>query len=134
VITIQFVLNALLFTFVKSSIEKKAKLAVIVAEKNKKKADRVQRRNTLMIFLSGISLLMMHLPDFIISLCLASLFNQILPNSFQVNLFYNSSHFYFDLANLLYFIYFSFNFFYFILFDLNFRKEFFNIFSNQKVK
>jgi hypothetical protein len=133
VIIIQFILNYMLFWFIKTSIDKKGKLGSVLSEKNKKNADNAQRRNTLMILVSGISLLLMHLPDFIISIYLANLFNKILPNSFEVNLFYHSSHFYFDLASLLYFIYYSFNFFYFMMFDLNYRKEFCSLFSKKKV-
>jgi hypothetical protein len=136
-IIIQFFLNILLFYFTKPFISDQKKL--INPEKSeKKKSNNVQRRTTIMIFLSGVSLLMMHFPDFIISVYLATLFIYVsggsLKNIYEIGLFEYSSQFYYDLASFLYFIHYSFYFLFFILFDKNFRKQFYSLFSKQKSK
>lgn len=110
---------------------KNKKKLVKADNRKKKKNNNVQRRTTIMIFLSGISILMMHLPDFIVSLFLASYFKYII-NVYDIGLFEYSSQYYYDLASLLYFMYFSFNYFFFMLFDKNFRRQFYSFFFKTK--
>jgi hypothetical protein len=102
----------------------------------KQKNKNVQKRTSIMIFLSGVSFCLMHMPDFVISLYLASFFSHnraiVDIDIYEIGLFEYSSQYFYDLASLLYFVYYSLNYFFFMLFDKNFRKQFSGTFANKK--
>jgi hypothetical protein len=131
----QFFLNLLILYSSKASITYKSDL--VNADKSRNLiSNKIQRRSLILILLSGASLLIMHLPDFVLTFYLATLFiyfsDRRLANVYEIGFFEYSSQYYYDLASLLYFLYYLFNFFFFILFDKNFRKQFYRIFFKQK--
>jgi hypothetical protein len=132
VFLIQTYLNIKLVIAVKEWIKQNNKLHTTVIDPMFAKQKKVQKNIKSMIILYTFIMLLMHLPESIISVYLATMFNHknalFLKNSINYQLFVYSSQFYFDVANLSYFFSFSFSFLFNILFNQVFRNVFMEVF------
>ncbi len=123
----QTLIDLYLMTFIQKTIRLSNQNVILFLSNSKYSSYEKSKRNIkLMIIISGLLLLIFHSPDMLISIYMGIFFKKIYGNYF--NYFELLSHMLINIAEIIYFMNYSFNFMLYYYFNRNFRLSFKNLF------
>jgi NADH:ubiquinone oxidoreductase subunit 4 (subunit M) len=111
---------------------KKKSEILMLNSKQKTENENSERKVKLMVILSGLSYLISHLPNLIVSLLIGISYDTIQDGKKYFNKYREESYLLSILVETIYFLSFSFDFFLFYTFNKNFKLSFESMFKKNK--